>query len=214
MNSSPTSRKALLASLFVIVILQFPISGFLVRGTTFQADVGREGVFWALTLLLIGFIVVVERRPLSSIGLHRPTWKTLVFGLVGAVVMVAGMAAIYLVIFPRLGLSANEATTNAVMATPAWFRVMLVLRAAVFEEIFYRGFMIERLTELSGSRPLAALISLLAFTLAHLNGWGAPHLIIAGFGGVVLTGLYLLRRDLASNMVAHFLTDAVGFLVG
>ena len=214
MESVLNSRKTLLTSLFVIALLQFPISGFLVRGTTFHADIGREGVYWALTFLLVGYIAFVERRSLSSIGLYRPTWKTFVFGILGAMVMVAGMAAIYLLVFPRLGLSPNEATTTAVMATPTWFRVMLVLRAAVFEEIFYRGFMIERLTELSGSRLLAALISLLAFTLAHLNGWGAPHLMIAGFGGVVLTALYLLRRDLASNMVAHLLTDAVGFLVG
>ncbi|MCI0365378.1 MAG: hypothetical protein L0219_16035 [Phycisphaerales bacterium] len=32
--------------------------------------------------------------------------------------------------------------------------------------------------------------------------------------GLVLTALYLLRRDLASNMLAHGLTDGVGFLLG
>jgi hypothetical protein len=37
---------------------------------------------------------------------------------------------------------------------------------------------------------------------------------VAGFGGAILTGLYLLRRDLGSNMIAHFLTDGVGFLLG
>jgi len=26
--------------------------------------------------------------------------------------------------------------------------------------------------------------------------------------------LYLWRRDLASNMVAHFVTDGIGFLLG
>jgi len=35
----------------------------------------------------------------------------------------------------------------------------LILRAAVFEEIFYRGFVIERLTEFAGHRWLAALMS-------------------------------------------------------
>jgi uncharacterized protein len=73
---------------------------------------------------------------------------------------------------------------------------------------------IERLAELTRLRWLAALISLTAFTFAHLGGWGWAHLVVAAFGGAVLTGLYLVRRDLASNMVAHFLTDGVGFLVG
>jgi len=44
--------------------------------------------------------------------------------------------------------------------------------------------------------------------------WGWTHLIVAGYGGLVLTALYLLRRDLAANMLAHWLTDAVGFLLG
>ena len=87
-------------------------------------------------------------------------------------------------------------------------------RAAVFEELFYRGFAIERLADLTGRRWFAALISLGMFTFAHLGYWGWTHLIIAGFGGLVLTALYLMRRDLASNMIAHWLTDGVGFFLG
>jgi membrane protease YdiL (CAAX protease family) len=212
-ESARMSRKGQLAALLVIVVLQLPIGGFLVRGNTLNAQVGREGIFWVLTLFLIVWILVVERRPLRSVGLSWPTLKSVAFGIVGALGMVAGIATIYMVIFPALGLSTNEATMAAVKATPLWFRVLLILRAAVFEEIFYRGFMIERLTELTRVRWLAALISLTAFTLAHLGGWGWAHLMIAGFGGIVLTALYVFRRDLASNMIAHFLTDAVGFLV-
>jgi uncharacterized protein len=89
----------------------------------------------------------------------------------------------------------------------------LAITAAVFEEIFYRGFTIERVAELTHLRWLAAGVSLAAFTYAHLGYWGWSHLIVAGFGGLVLTGLYLWRRDLVSNMVAHFLTDAIGFLL-
>lgn len=80
--------------------------------------------------------------------------------------MVAGMAAIYIVIFPALGFSATEPTTTSIKLMPLWFRIFLILRAAVFEEIYYRGFMIERLTELTRLRWAAALISLVAFTLA------------------------------------------------
>jgi hypothetical protein len=39
------------------------------------------------------------------------------------------------------------------------------------------------------------------------------QLIVVGFGAVILTELYLLRHDLASNMLAHFLTDFIGFLL-
>ncbi len=203
-----------LGTISILVIFQLPLGRYLAPGNTFGAQVGGEGVFWGLTLLLLFYVLYIERRPLSSIGLTQPTWKSFVFGVAGAFAMVAGMAFIYMILFPMLGLSTNEPTMVAVKAMPLWFRVLLILRAAVFEEIYYRGFMIERLSEITRIRWLAASISLIAFTFAHLSGWGWAHLMVAAFGGAILTGLYLLRRDLACNMVAHFLTDAVGFLLG
>jgi membrane protease YdiL (CAAX protease family) len=134
-------------------------------------------------------------------------------GLGGALVLITGLAVIYLVVFPALGLPVKETQLAAMKSTPLWFQVLLIARAAVFEEIYYRGFAIERLTEITGRRWLAALISLVAFTSAHLSYWGWAHLIVAAFGGVVLTGLYLIRRDLSASMIAHVVTDGVGFLL-
>ena len=198
----------------LIVILSLPIPGWLVHGESLSAQVWRELVFWGLTLVLLAYILLVERRPLSSIGLKRPNWKTAAFGTLGALVMVAGMAFIYMVIYPALGLSPSEPGMAAVTALPFWLRVLIVVRAAVFEEMYFRGFAIERLTDILGSRWGAAAISFVAFTLEHLGYWGWAHLMIAGFGGIILTGLYLWRRDLGANIIAHLLTDAIGFLVG
>lgn len=138
----------------------------------------------------------------------------MLFGALGALLMVGGMALIYLVLFPALGLSPNEPGTAVIKALPFWFRVLIIVHAAVFDEIYFRGFMIERLTEIDRSRWGAAAISLAAFTFAHLGYWGWAHLMIAGFGGIVLTGMCLWRRDLAANTIAPLLTDAVGFLLG
>jgi len=198
----------------LMVVYLLPLAGHLIPGESLAAQTGREAVYWALTALLVSYIVLVERRPLSSVGWRAPTWQSFAFGLAAAAVMIAGMACIYLVLFPALGLSPNEGGLTAILATPLWFRASVVLRAAVFEELFFRGFMIERLTEITGTRSVAAIISLLAFTFAHLSYWGWAHLLIAGFGGAVLTGLYLLRRDLSCNMFAHLLTDAVGLVAG
>ena len=203
-----------LGAIALMVVLVLPLSGWLVHGSSLASEVGRELVFWALTLVLIAYVVLVERRAISSIGLVPPNWKTIVFGVLGAIVMVAGMAFIYLVIFPALGLSSVEPGTVAVRALPFWLRVLIVVRAAVFEEIFFRGFMIERLAEIFRSRWGAAAVSFAIFTFLHLGYWGWAHLLIAGFGGIILTALYLWRRDLTANMIAHFLTDAVGFLLG
>lgn len=198
-------------SLLVILALQLPIAGIVVPGSGFSALVGQEGIYWALTLMVIAFVVLFEKRTLESIGLRKTNWRGIAWGIFAAIVTVAGMALIYLAIFPILGLGSTEDQLRSVQQTPLWFQVALVSRAAIFEEIFYRGFMIERLREITGSKWLAAGLSLAAFTYAHLSYWGWGHLLVAGFGGLVLTALYLWRRDLASNMIAHFLTDAIGF---
>jgi uncharacterized protein len=38
--------------------------------------------------------------------------------------------------------------------------------------------------------------------------WGWGHLLIAGFGGLTLTLLYVWRRNLWANIIAHFIADA------
>ena len=59
----------------------------------------------------------------------------------------------------------------------------------------------------------AGLVTCALFTLAHLTGWGWEQTLIAGAAGIVLTLLYLWRRDLIANMIAHWITDAVPFLL-
>jgi membrane protease YdiL (CAAX protease family) len=125
---------------------------------------------------------------------------------------IAGLAFIYLAIFPAIGETESAARLGAVRSLPFGLRAAIVLRAAIFEEFFYRGFMIERLAEITGVRWLAALASLVAFTLGHVADWGFGHILVAGFGGGVLTVIYLWRRDLVATVVAHFLTDGIGLL--
>lgn len=214
--STPRGWGALsVATILLLIVFQLPIVGWLVPGKSFAAMAGGEVIFWTMTLIILGYVVFVERRPLGSIGLKRLSWKSVAFGLIATVIAMGGAVLMYLVIFPALGVQLNqaEASMSSLQATPLWFQILLALRAAVFEEVFYRGFAIERLTEIIGSRWLAALLSLAGFTAAHLNYWGWVPLIVVAFQGAVLTGLYLLRRDLGSNMIAHFACDVVSFLL-
>ena len=195
----------------VLALLQIPF-GRLLGGTGFDAEIRDELIYWALTLGLILYVRFVERGSMVSVGWRRPTWKSAVFGLGAGALTFAGFVVIYLWVFPALGQKAEESGLENILRLPLWFRIALLFRAAIFEELAYRGFAIERLTELCRSRGFAALLSLAAFTFAHLSYWGWAHLLVAAWGGLVLTGLYLWRRDLASNMFAHFVTDLVGFL--
>jgi membrane protease YdiL (CAAX protease family) len=204
------TKKLLALALFVL--LQLPIALYVSAGDDALSQAQREVVFWLLSVFIIAYVYAFEHRPLSSIGLSRPAWRDLLIGAGTGVLTVAGMAVIYLYILPS-ATQADAGSISEVQSYPLWLQMELCLRAGVFEELLYRGFGIERLAELLRSRWLGALICLTVFTWRHLETWGWLHLVIAGFGGVMLTALYLWRRSLVCNMIAHFITDAVGFLI-
>jgi len=171
-----------------------------------------ELLLWGLTIALLFYVVVVEKRPLVSIGLRLPNWRTVIWGICSGLAILLGIVLIYGVVFRLLHLTINMQAMAALPRLPFAAQLLLVVRAAFFEEIAYRGYAIEPLTELTGSRMSAAVIAWVAFTAAYLSYWGWAQLIVAGFAGLVQTALYLWRRDLPCNMLAHFLTDGVGFL--
>lgn len=174
---------------------------------------GGETLWWAAVAIILFYVVLIERRPLSSIGFRRPKRLDILAAIGAAILGVGGIVVIYAVLFPALHLHMNKTAMEGLLQTPFWYRVLLVTRAAVAEELLFRGYAIERLDELSGSRMFAALVSWAAFTYAHLSYWGAAQLIIAGWGGLILTILFLWRRNLWGNMLAHWLTDGAGFLL-
>lgn len=174
--------------------------------------VGREVFLWGLAALVLLYSFLVEGRGFASFGLRRPDWKTVVFGVLGTAAILGGAGSLLAYLNSQFHLVHNAEALKKMMDLPYATRVLLVLRAAVVEEFLFRGYAIERLRELTGSRFVAGAVTLAAFTFAHLAYWGWTQLIFAGAAGLVLTLLYLWRRDLVSNMITHFLTDAAGLL--
>jgi uncharacterized protein len=76
------------------------------------------------------------------------------------------------------------------------------------EELFYRGYSIERLRLVGFGRFWSVAIPLVVFSLGHWSG-GAANILIAFAAGLILTGFYLWRRDLVANMIGHGLVDFV-----
>jgi membrane protease YdiL (CAAX protease family) len=199
----------------IVLLALLPIGRRIAPGDSIAASLTREAVWWIYAAAALLWLTFAERLPLSSIGLRFPTWKTFLFATVGA-------AAVLLVFILHMGVIVRvfhlDTTTviaqqRMILSRPYWFRVLLVLRAAVVEEMLFRGYIIEKVRQLTGSAVLAIAVSVLAFTWAHFAGWGLVQLIPAFGAGVVLALLYVGRRDLPSNMLAHFLSDGAGFLL-
>jgi len=173
---------------------------------------GGEVLWWALFAAIILYTAFIERRALSSIGFRRPGAWDIVLGVLAGIAVFMGTGIIFQFVLPALHMSVDRQLASAVQA-PLWFRLVNVTRAAVVEETAFRGYGIERLNELTGSALLAGFVTWVLFTMAHLSSWGWAQVIIAAYGGIVLTLLYLWRRNLWSNIIAHWLADGAAFIL-
>jgi membrane protease YdiL (CAAX protease family) len=213
MISVPRAQIAIGLLLTLGVATFLPLGQWGVAYSGLGLPLGREVLWWVVVIIALGYVALVERRRFSSIGFRRPKVLDIVLAVIVGILMVAGIVIIYQFVFPLLHLKMNVGQMKALMETPFWYRVLLVTRAAVAEELLFRGYSIERLSELTGSRAIAAVVTCAAFTYAHLGGWGAAQLIVAGYGGVLLTVLYVWRQNLWANMLAHWIADGAGFLL-
>lgn len=177
--------------------------------------VGNEAIWWIYVAVILWYVRKRERRPLSSIGFRTPGMKNIALGVVAGLLVTAILGVMYVVVLPALHLNdsvASSANASALMATPFGWRLISTLRAAVTEEVLFRGYAMERIEELSGSRTVAVVVSCAVFTLAHVSSWGWSHELVVAIGGLAFSLLYLWRRNLWVNIMAHFIVDAISVL--
>ena len=163
-----------------LIFSLLPVSRWIAPGDSIGALLSREAVWWIYAAAVLLWLAFVERLPLSSIGFRWPTWKTFLFALVGAAAVLFVMA-VHIGVIVRvfhLDTTAILAQQRMILSRPYWFRVLLVLRAAVVEEILFRGYMIEKVRQLTGSAAYGnCCFPVLTFTGAHYAGWGVVQLI-------------------------------------
>ena len=160
-------------------------------------------LYCLLPILIVWITVRVERLPLRSIGLRRPGWSSLMWGLTlwGAIQLLPIVSGPLLKIFGTEGLDEG---IQRLTVMPVWFRVVLGLTGGTVEEILYRGYAVERLASLTGRPWLGGALAALIFGLSHVPSWGLGFALGADLPfGLVMTAFYLWRRDLAANILAH-----------
>jgi membrane protease YdiL (CAAX protease family) len=166
---------------------------------------GRELGILLLAGLLLWLIKRRELLPLTSIGLHADRLgRSLLRGFVLAVFVLAVTVGLYLSL-RFFGIPLGDSSRGAYQPS-LWVLVLITLRAGAVEEFFYRGYAIERLQSLTGSKWLAGMVPLTIFAVAHYRQ-GLGGIIAAFVLGAIFTFYYLMRRDLGANITAHFLVD-------
>lgn len=164
-------------------------------------------VIWSVLQMMLLWIAVRRLRTLQVslgglIGLER---QRLLRDLgLGVVIAGAGTAVILLslrAIEPIFGVGTVPFPTWGIL----WWTTIGAVTAGIGEEIYFRGFLFERLGRLSA--PTLLVVTSLAFAVWHAS----PVMLLHTFlGGILLGWVYLRTRRLFPVILGHAFTNVVG----
>jgi membrane protease YdiL (CAAX protease family) len=161
--------------------------------------------------------LALRRRGLSVGDLVSGRWQTpraffrdlgLAIGFMVVVVPLVGVAA-YL-----LGANNNTALANIPPKTVFELAVFLALTASAgfAEELVFRGYLTHQFGAWTGSRAIAVVLQGIVFGLAH--GFYGKAMLAIMLQGWLLGLLAYWRKSLRPGMLAHWLQDSIGGIVG
>lgn len=166
-------------------------------------------VLWSLTALAVYALRLHGLQP-WDVGLRPPRYpvENLVGLAVVAVILVASAAR------RTVQQDYARAIRGVIpISVIEWICfVPLAATAALCEEFLYRGYALSVIAALSGSVPLAALVSSLAFGLGHAYQ-GRAGVFGATMSGLIYSGMFLLTGSLWPCMLGHFTQDIAGALL-
>jgi membrane protease YdiL (CAAX protease family) len=219
-DTAPARREQLVEVLvFLSLILpSMVLSLFVIRqGTvgfvpTAVATIARD-------LALVGLILFLLSRNGEQVA--RIGWRPehaatdAVLGVVLFVPLFVGTGALEQLLL-RAGFAAPSTPLprflTAVGTLDFALAPLLVAVVAVAEETIFRGYLILRLTAVTGSTRVAVVLSSFIFSLGH--GYeGTAGLTTVAVMGLMLALVYVWRRSLVAPIVMHFLQDVLGIVV-
>ena len=173
----------------------------------------REATAWLLLTVVLLYALRIEKLPATALGLRPLSWKTTILpGLAAGLALAAIAAAVVFIATTIFHLKPDNHLTEMLAGQPWWMLVLLSLRAGFVEEILFRGYLLDRLTRLSGRRWIGIIGSIALFTAMHFGGWQAGQLILVALAGALFTALYLWKRNIMICVIAHFTVDLLAAL--
>jgi membrane protease YdiL (CAAX protease family) len=204
---------------YLIGITGFLIVEFLARIVLLPQDPSDKDIWisllieWTMFLFLILiWIPKVERQKLDSIGVGRFQFRHLVVGILAYLIAFIPISLL------GYALSAYDLPTlQSLQSSLSGYRlatlVGLVLTGVLLEEFLYRGYLIERATDLTSRAWLAGLISWFAFTIAHWRFVGLYPMFQIAIMSAVLVLIYLREKSVWPCVVFHGINSFLVYLV-
>ena len=208
-------RWAVVIGIIIILGSEFILrDAFISKGASGSQIGIAIAVEWIIALLLLFYwMPKVEHRKLDSIGFSKFRWSYIWVSIIAYIVyfLISAGLEFGLNLAGMQGLRDLSPTLKS-YGFPLLFG--LFLTGTFVEEIFYRGYIIERVTELTGRRWVAATISWLTFTLVHLRFFGLGPTIEVAVIAAVLVILYTWTKSIWPAIIMHGINDIFGFLIG
>ncbi len=198
---------------FGLIISQFGISTineifYAIYGSPLNNGqmIVKELLILGLVALLLFYIIKKENLTIASIGLHFTNWRQTLIWV--PILVLVGFALMLgcIEISKLFGWKFGESTAFDKLSKLTI--TLITLRAGIAEEVFMRGFVLERVTAISGKKWIAFFISTLLFGLLHYSQ-GYAGILIATAAGAMFALFYFWKRDLKTNIIAHFLIDFI-----
>jgi membrane protease YdiL (CAAX protease family) len=229
------SLLALILSIGILIVL--PIISFFLIPTSSSTDYISNlsesvKIFFEIILLLLQFLIVAGsmvivpllwyvlvnkfslRVILAHLNIHNKRWdKSILYGI-GTVALCFIIIFIVDLILIQLGFNLNESSNitdlEQYFSLPAMFVLLTVQPIA--EEIFFRGFLLEKIQNLAGAK-IAILTTAILFGLAHLSYGKVYPAFMTAIVGIIFAYLVVKTRNLKTVIIAHILFNVTSFVL-
>jgi membrane protease YdiL (CAAX protease family) len=199
------------AMVLVLVWLPWPVAGICGLVWPFHFH-GLPSVLWESVhgvglLGLLFYLAWLDGDWRRRLGLERPRiLHEALMGLGVWVAMVVADALVFWITTP-LGLEAGGSRRPDFEPAALWIAPVYLLIFALVEEVFYRAYLWNRLTELTRRPKLSIALSALLFSVAHVYPLQGSITIFVT--GMALGWIFAVRRSLWGLVLGHWVCNLV-----
>jgi len=226
----------LISITFLVIIIASVISYFDVFPGSGSAEMdvlsGEMGLFFEIFLLLSQLILVIILLVIFPIiwylVVNKSKFKEILQRLqikkegidaaflwgILSIIFIFGMYFVVSLVITYFGFNPEDQGNIEdieVFFSPATMFILIAIQPA-FEEIFFRGFLLDKINSVSG-KYTAILITSVLFGLAHLIPGKIYPAFITGIIGVILAILVLKTKNLFAAIIAHTGFNIISYIL-
>lgn len=171
------------------------------------------GIFWYMYTFVL-LVLMSAGIIFGSVYDELPTWKSLLLGLAGGILLYGLVLGAYQVFqMTSVSIEASFADFQEIFApTTIWHYLLLMFIIVPGEEIFWRGIVQQQLKQYMPT-AIAVVAAGILFGLALALSGFWPGALVAALAGILLGYLYEWKRSMPLLIITHLIVIVLLFLI-